>query len=162
MTTTPVTGRRTTPAAADSDWRVRGACQGIDPELFWPKGESHPARAQAEQAKQVCRTCQVRRQCLEWAVEAREDFGVWGGLSERERRQVHRRKARSYGQNEVSAVDQILTERLDLFEDARSRGLGPGEIARELGTNVQTINNVIAALAEQAGLDAVLEEVRAA
>ncbi|WP_406516354.1 WhiB family transcriptional regulator [Streptomyces sp. NBC_00873] len=143
------------------EWRHEAACRWIDPDLFWPLGESMAARQQAEQAKAVCATCPVRTQCLEWAVETRQDFGVWGGMSERERRGLHRRKARSYGASEVSALQQILTERLDLFLDAQARGLLPGQIARELGTNVQTVNNVLAVLEERAQRDAAAEEVAA-
>ncbi|WP_406425684.1 WhiB family transcriptional regulator [Streptomyces sp. NBC_00842] len=143
------------------EWRHEAACRWIDPDLFWPLGEGAAARQQAEQAKAVCAKCPVRAQCLEWAVETRQDFGVWGGMSERERRDLHRRKARSYGASEVSALQQILTERLDLFLDAQARGLLPGQIARELGTNVQTVNNALAVLEERAQRDAAAEEVAA-
>jgi WhiB family redox-sensing transcriptional regulator len=150
-----------TPPPTTLSWRHEAACRWIDPDLFWPQGESVAARKQAEEAKTVCAKCPVRLQCLEWAVEARQDFGVWGGMTERERRVLHRRKPRSYGRGEMSAVDQILTERLDLFEAAQARGLLPGEIARELGTNVQTVNNVLTVLAEREQLDAASEGVAA-
>src|ERR1044071_10361236 len=72
------------------DWRSRAACLDEDPELFFPIGNTGPAILQIEEAKQVCRRCEVREQCLQWALEAGQDHGVWGGLSEDERRALKR------------------------------------------------------------------------
>jgi WhiB family transcriptional regulator, redox-sensing transcriptional regulator len=76
------------------DWRDRSACLDEDPELFFPIGNTGPAILQIEEAKAVCRRCEVREQCLAWALEAGQDHGVWGGLSEDERRALKRRNAR--------------------------------------------------------------------
>lgn len=76
------------------DWRSKAACLGVDPELFFPIGNTGPAIAQAAEAKAVCATCEVRETCLEWALENNQDSGVWGGLSEDERRALKRRSAR--------------------------------------------------------------------
>ena len=77
------------------DWRHRAECLDEDPELFFPIGNTGPALMQIEEAKQVCRRCDVREQCLAWALEAGQDHGVWGGLSEDERRALKRRNARA-------------------------------------------------------------------
>ena len=77
------------------DWRHRAVCLDEDPELFFPIGNTGPAIMQIEEAKQVCRRCEVREQCLQWALEAGQDHGVWGGLSEDERRALKRRNARA-------------------------------------------------------------------
>jgi WhiB family redox-sensing transcriptional regulator len=77
------------------DWRHRSACLDEDPELFFPIGNTGPALLQIEEAKAVCRRCEVREQCLTWALEAGQDHGVWGGLSEDERRALKRRNARA-------------------------------------------------------------------
>ena len=77
------------------DWRHRAACLDEDPELFFPIGNTGPALLQIEEAKQVCRRCDVRDACLQWALEAGQDHGVWGGLSEDERRALKRRAARA-------------------------------------------------------------------
>ena len=77
------------------DWRHRSACLDEDPELFFPIGNTGPAILQIEEAKQVCRRCDVREQCLAWALEAGQDHGVWGGMSEDERRALKRRNARA-------------------------------------------------------------------
>lgn len=67
------------------DWQDRALCAEADPESFFPeKGGS------TREAKKVCRACEVRADCLEYALEHGEKFGIWGGLSERERRPIKR------------------------------------------------------------------------
>ncbi|GAA2500834.1 WhiB family transcriptional regulator [Streptomyces thermolineatus] len=78
----------------NTNWRNRSACREEDPELFFPIGSTGPALLQAEEAKAVCRRFPVRETCLQWALEIGEDSGVWGGLSEDERRAVKRCAAR--------------------------------------------------------------------
>ncbi|GAA0920617.1 WhiB family transcriptional regulator [Nonomuraea longicatena] len=77
------------------DWRHRAACRDVDPELFFPIGNTGPALMQIEEAKQVCRSCSAVEKCLKWALESGQDAGVWGGLSEDERRALKRRSART-------------------------------------------------------------------
>lgn len=77
------------------DWRSTAACLTEDPELFFPIGNTGPAIAQAEQAKAVCATCEVVETCLTWALDNNQDAGVWGGMSEDERRSLKRRRARA-------------------------------------------------------------------
>ena len=76
------------------DWRHRASCLDEDPELFFPIGNTGPALAQIELAKAVCHRCPVIDTCLKWALESGQDAGVWGGLSEDERRALKRRTAR--------------------------------------------------------------------
>lgn len=77
------------------DWRDRAACLDEDPELFFPIGNTGPALLQIEEAKAVCRRCEVQDTCLKWALESGQDAGVWGALSEDERRALKRRNARA-------------------------------------------------------------------
>jgi len=71
--------------AEDVGWQDRALCAQTDPESFFPeKGGS------TREAKKVCRGCEVRAECLEYALEHDERFGIWGGLSERERRRLKR------------------------------------------------------------------------
>ena len=76
------------------DWRHVAACREVDPELFFPIGNSGPALLQIEEAKQVCRRCAVVEDCLRWAIDSGQDAGVWGGMSEDERRALKRRTVR--------------------------------------------------------------------
>jgi WhiB family redox-sensing transcriptional regulator len=72
--------------ANELSWQERSLCAQTDPEAFFPeKGGS------TREAKRVCLSCEVRVQCLEYALENDERFGIWGGLSERERRRVKKR-----------------------------------------------------------------------
>ena len=77
------------------DWRHKAACLESDPELFFPVGNTGPALLQIDEAKAVCRCCDVVDLCLKWAIESGQDAGVWGGMSEDERRALKRRAARA-------------------------------------------------------------------
>ncbi len=77
------------------DWRHHAACREEDPELFFPIGNTGPALLQIEDARAVCRRCPSQEPCLQWALETGQDAGVWGGLSEDERRALKRRTARN-------------------------------------------------------------------
>lgn len=72
---------------ATQDWRREAACRNSDVEIFFPATEEG-----AGPAKAVCATCPVRSACLEWALATRQQEGVWGGLSESERRRLRRRR----------------------------------------------------------------------
>jgi WhiB family redox-sensing transcriptional regulator len=66
-------------------WQERALCAETDPESFFPeKGGS------TREAKRICSSCEVRQECLEYALQNDERFGIWGGLSERERRRLKR------------------------------------------------------------------------
>ena len=69
-------------------WQEQANCLGVDPDLFFPE-----RGASTREAKSVCRSCEVRVECLEYALSHAEKFGIWGGLSERERRRVRRQRA---------------------------------------------------------------------
>ena len=76
------------------DWRHRARCRDVDPELFFPVGTTGPAEAQVQSAKSICTLCTVREECLQWALDTAQDAGVWGGLSEEERRAMRRGQRR--------------------------------------------------------------------
>ncbi|MGD1012457.1 MAG: WhiB family transcriptional regulator [Acidimicrobiales bacterium] len=74
----------------NATWRQKGACRGVDPDIFYPVSEED-----SEEAKAICASCPVRQACLEYSLAAREREGVWGGLSERERRRMVRQQRKS-------------------------------------------------------------------
>ena len=80
--------------ACDSrpDWRADAACRDADPELFFPDGDTRSARAQVKTAKLICRGCPVSATCLSLALANGQEAGIWGGLTEDERRRLHRRR----------------------------------------------------------------------
>lgn len=75
-------------------WRNQAACKNEDPELFFPIGTTGPAIEQARTAKRVCTVCAVREECLEFALVSKQDAGIWGGLTEDERRSLRRLRQR--------------------------------------------------------------------
>ena len=77
------------------DWVHYARCRDEDPELFFPVGTTGPAAMQVDAAKLVCADCIVRDECLEWAMATGQDAGVWGGLSEDERRSLRRSRRRN-------------------------------------------------------------------
>ena len=72
----------------DKSWQDMANCLGVDPDLFFPE-----RGASTREAKEVCRGCVVRDDCLEYALANGEKFGIWGGMSERERRRIRRQRA---------------------------------------------------------------------
>jgi WhiB family redox-sensing transcriptional regulator len=86
MTTSPRPLSAETVTIPDRDWRLLAACRHADPELFFPVSLSGLSLDQVTRAKAICAGCPVRRQCLAFALDTRQDHGVWGGMSEEERR----------------------------------------------------------------------------
>ena len=72
----------------DMTWQEFSNCLGVDPDLFFPE-----RGASTREAKEVCRGCVVQADCLEYALQNGEKFGIWGGMSERERRRIRRQRA---------------------------------------------------------------------
>jgi WhiB family redox-sensing transcriptional regulator len=75
---------------SDVSWRQRGACNGLDPAIFFPESEDD-----CDEAKGICAECPVRVACLEHALASREKDGVWGGTTEKERRRIIRQRRRT-------------------------------------------------------------------
>ena len=69
-------------------WQEYSNCLGVDPDLFFPE-----RGASTKEAKAVCKGCVVREDCLENALQNGAKFGIWGGMSERERRRIRRQRA---------------------------------------------------------------------
>lgn len=79
---------------SSEEWFKSASCSREDPEMFFPQRAKSKAEADA---MQVCRECPVRQECLDYALEHEERFGVWGGVSERERKAMLRRRSREQG-----------------------------------------------------------------
>ncbi len=93
------------------DWRGQAACRNYDPETWFPVGSSGPALRQVEAAKTVCRTCPVITECRDHAL-SRNEVGVWGGMSEPERKELRRETApppRVVPEPPAAAVTRLCT-----------------------------------------------------
>ena len=87
------------PARFAARWRELAACRGADLEVFFP-GRGEPAGP----ARQVCAACPVRQPCLDYAITNRITHGIWGGLTERERRALRSRWVRASRRERDRAV----------------------------------------------------------
>ncbi len=75
-------------AVDELSWQDYANCRGADADLFFPE-----RGASTRKAKSICRACEVQVDCLEFAIVQGEKFGIWGGLSERERRRIRKQRA---------------------------------------------------------------------
>jgi WhiB family redox-sensing transcriptional regulator len=78
--------------AADYDWRDHALCRDTDPALFFPVGTTGNALIQIDDARRTCDECQVAGDCLDFALDTNQDSGIWGGLTEEERRVIRRER----------------------------------------------------------------------
>jgi WhiB family redox-sensing transcriptional regulator len=91
------------PGNTEQDWRHDAECREEEPELFFPAGNTGPYLLQIAQAKAVCQRCPVLQACGQWALDTHQDAGVWGAMSEDDRRAMRRRIARIRARNGASA-----------------------------------------------------------
>lgn len=72
-------------------WRGHAACRGMEPDMFFPIGTTGPALDQIEASKAICSVCDVRDDCLDFALSTNQESGVWGETSEEERKRLRKR-----------------------------------------------------------------------
>jgi len=109
-----------------ADWRARAACResGPDgalrhaPEQWFPVGDTGPALLQTEEAKRVCYRCPVIDDCLQYALNAGIEHGVWGGLAENERRAMKRRASRRTAVPRQDLPDMLVFSKTSTLEEA--------------------------------------------
>jgi len=77
-----------------TDWMDEAACRGTDPDLFFPDGDNRSVTNQVRTAKMICRGCPVNLTCLAWSIDSLQEFGIWGGRTDAERRQLRLRSRR--------------------------------------------------------------------
>jgi len=110
------------------EWPSQGACRGEDPDALFVQG------AAQQQAKQVCLSCPVRSECLAHALDTRTEFGVWGGTTERERRQLLREHP------QVESWRRLLEGARSAHEDARL-GVAPRQRAGQRDPHPATVRS---------------------
>lgn len=76
----------------DATWRKRAACLDLDPELFFPVSWAKTHETTMAEGKAICAVCPVRRQCLDFAIDTHQEYGLWGGMDAQERRRERRRR----------------------------------------------------------------------
>lgn len=97
----------------DTPWEEEAACRGSDPELFFPVSTTGPSIDQIRRAKAICARCPVRQPCLAYALATGQDFGIWGGCDEAERRALRRAipRPRTVSARRPAADDAAATGR---------------------------------------------------
>jgi WhiB family redox-sensing transcriptional regulator len=91
-------------ALPNSEWWREGACLSVEPDMFFPISINGAARGDTRRAKLVCASCQVRRECLDYAMRTRQQHGIWGGTTEEERRLLHSRARKAAARQRVSSA----------------------------------------------------------
>lgn len=91
-----------TSGAEVPDWQGVSQCLGVDPDIFYSEDG-----VRTPEAKAICAQCIVRNECLEYALENSERMGVWGGLTERERRSIKRRQRLASAAANVAANETL-------------------------------------------------------
>lgn len=127
-TSSPVAGMTTLPATG-TNWQQYGLCRETDPEIFFPEKGSPQA-----DAKRTCLSCEVRTQCLEYALEYGER-GIWGGTSDAERRRILRERQ----ETPAPAVDPVKAHRDRTIRLLTAEGYSAGEIAERVGCTKRTV-----------------------
>ena len=84
-----------TATGSAANWRSAGACLSADPDLFFPISSAGPGERQIAQAKMICAGCQVRQECLDFALAHDQVYGIWGGTTPRTGSGSRRRKRRA-------------------------------------------------------------------
>lgn len=115
---------------ARQEWVDDALCAQTDPEAFYPE-KGGPAKA----AKDICRQCPVIEQCLEWALEHGDRYGIWGGKSERERRKILRSRGRDLAAERKAA----LADRNNLIHQLTADGVPADQVAARLGISTNTV-----------------------
>jgi len=132
-----------------TDWRHEAACLEEDPELFFPIGNTGPAIQQIEEAKAVCHRCEVAETCLNWALETRQDAGIWGGMAEDERHALKRKNARARRAERPPEAVKVRGDYVDgaptrsVVADARNRGWAVSDIAAQIGVRREAASDLL-------------------
>jgi WhiB family redox-sensing transcriptional regulator len=86
-----------------ANWRSAGACRSADPDLFFPISSVGLAERQIARAKIICAECGVRQECLDFALNHDQVYGIWGGTTPEDRQRERRRKRRAAARRKVAA-----------------------------------------------------------
>lgn len=130
-TETPAAGMTRLPAAG-TNWQARGLCREVGPGLFFPG-----LHESAAHAKRICAACEVRLDCLEYALAA-DEHGVWGATTYNQRRAILRARQ----QDHITVTMTRREERNAEIARLTEVGLSPGEIAEQVGCCERTVFRV--------------------
>lgn len=122
----------------EQGWAIKAACKSSDPDLFFPE-----LGQKGTEAKKICARCPVRRECLDYAIAHEERFGIWGGMSDRERRRIRRGLTPTRGGRLTSR------DRADIVAKAAA-GMTIVDLADEFDVPVKTVQSIVHRAQERA------------
>jgi WhiB family redox-sensing transcriptional regulator len=106
---------------ARAHWRQSAVCLPADPELFFPVSDTGPGLRQADQAKAICARCPVRRECLVFAIGTGQQYGIWGGLTEDDRRPAAARQSGPHRNGHAATTHAIMQIQAEFARTASQR-----------------------------------------
>jgi WhiB family transcriptional regulator, redox-sensing transcriptional regulator len=118
------------PAPLSAGWRDRAGCRGTDLQVFFP-GRGEPA----EPARRICARCPVRQPCLDYAISHAIVHGIWGGLTERDRRVLRSRHAGAARRERDTAIAAAAAAGYTMAAIGRAFGLTHTSVSRVLSRN---------------------------
>lgn len=130
------------PWQKEDDWRDLAECLNSPYDMFFPeKGQS------TKEAKKICSTCMVREECLQWALDNDERFGIWGGTSQQERKRIKRQQSRMQNpdgktHHKGRVPDPAITERDAEIRAARERNVSVKVLSKKYGLSINTIYRI--------------------
>lgn len=102
-----------------ADWHRHGECHGVDPDLWFPQNGGS-----SKEAKDTCKRCPYRERCLEEAMERNEEFGVWGGLTARERKRLRKERGLADGSQRRGSLTREQVEAIRVeFQSMMAQGV---------------------------------------
>jgi len=141
----------------------------MDGDIFFPAGSRYQVAIQAMEAKRVCGACPVRAECLDWAVETRQDAGVWGGLTENERAELLRKRTSKTREEFVEKVTRpkkpavaAVLDRYWRVVELREAGWGRRRLAADLGVSPESVVAAERLVAEAGSVEAALGSLEVA
>lgn len=114
---------------------TKAACREVDPEIFFPVSAINSAAA-----KYVCWSCQMRQECLDYAIDTGQQFGIWGGENLEERQAEVRRRNK---EARLAATVEMERGRLAKAAKLHRAGLKPLEIAEEMRVSLRTVEKYL-------------------
>lgn len=126
-------------------WEGDAACKGVPSDVFFPHTNSdHPQGLAAyNQARLMCGECTVQEECLEWALENDERFGMWGGLSPTERNELVK-ETDHFADSHNKAQAKVRAQRVKEAQKMKAQGMTIKAIATELGVASETVHRYLA------------------
>lgn len=129
----------------DDRWRPLGACRIVDPEIFFPVGDPEAPRnwQNTQDALLTCGECEVRQACLDYALSIKEDEGIWGGTTPKDRRAILRARSKDAGVDTSRKGHLPAGPSVEIVQAASEAGFTISQIARQAKIGVAVVESLL-------------------